>query len=97
MAIGISLQRWTDQGLRNIKDTVTRARAAIAAVQKAGGKLTTYYTQGQYDLISILEGSLDDETSSAIALGIVQAGNIRTETLRAFTIDEMERIIIEIP
>jgi uncharacterized protein with GYD domain len=97
MAIGISLQRWTDQGLRNIKDTIARARTAIAAVEKAGGKLTTYYTQGQYDLISILEGSLDDETSSAIALGIVQAGNIRTETLRAFTIDEMERIIRKIP
>ncbi|MGA2380955.1 MAG: GYD domain-containing protein [Spirochaetia bacterium] len=97
MPVSIVLMRWTDQGVRTVQDTVTRTRANLSAIEKAGGKMTVYWTQGRYDLIGIVEGPIDDETGSAIALSAVKAGNFRTETLRAFTIDEMERILKKVP
>ena len=93
MSVDIALNRWTDQGLRTVKDTVGRAREAIAAVAKLGGKMTIYWTQGQYDFISIVEGNVDNEASTALLFNIYKAGNVRSESLRAYTLDEMERIV----
>jgi len=97
MPVSIGLFRWTDQGLRNVKDTVTRTRANISAIEKLGGKVQVYWTQGRFDLVTIVEGPIDDETGSAMSLAVAKAGNARTETLRAFTIDEMERILSKVP
>jgi uncharacterized protein with GYD domain len=96
MPASIGLFRWTDQGLRNVKETVTRTRANISAIEKLGGKVSVYWTQGRFDLVAIVEGPIDDETGSAITLAVAKAGNARTETLRAFTIDEMERILAKV-
>ena len=61
----IALLNWTDQGVKNVKDSVKRTEQARAAIEKAGGKLTSsYWTQGQYDLVAITEYP-DDETASA--------------------------------
>ncbi len=98
MPVGITLWRWTDQGLRNVQGTVTRAREASAALAKIGAKVTTYWTQGRYDMVSIDQGGgPDEETSMAMLLGLLKAGNLRAESLRAFTIDEMERIVKKVP
>ena len=75
-----------------MKDTVTRSRENIAGIGKAGGKsIAVYYTQGRYDLVSITEAP-DEETAMAFLFSMNKAGNVRTETLRAFSLEEMENI-----
>lgn len=97
MASFVTLYRFTDQGLRNIKDTVTRVRAGLAALQKVGGKGTVYWTQGQYDMVGIFESPADEDAANAVLFGILQAGNVRTETMRALTAEEMERTLKKVP
>ena len=93
----VMLLKWTDQGIRNVKDTVTRSRELSAALEKAGGKtLGVYYTQGRYDLITIGEVP-NEETAMAFALSMSKAGNVRTETLRAFSMEAMESILKKVP
>ena len=91
------LYRWTDQGIRTVKDTVARSRENIAAFEKAGGKVKAlYYTQGRYDLIAICEVP-NEETAQAFALAQGKAGTVRTETMRAFSLEEMESILKKVP
>ncbi|MGW2637395.1 GYD domain-containing protein [Streptomyces sp. NPDC001348] len=89
----IALLNWTDQGVRNYKDTAKRAEAFGAAVQKLGAKLVNiYWTVGSYDLVAVVEAP-DDETATAALLQLGGVGNVRTTTLRAFGREEMEGII----
>ena len=93
----VTLFRLTDQGIRTVKDTVTRTRENVAAVEKAGGKtIAAYYTQGRYDIVSITEAP-SEETAMAFLFGMNKAGNVRTETLRAFSLEEMEKILKKVP
>ncbi len=97
MATYVSLLKWTEQGVKNVKDSVKRVRQAEEAVAKAGGRLVhVYYTQGEYDLVAIYEWS-DDETANAFFLSLAAAGNVKSQTSRAYSPDEMERIINKIP
>ena len=92
----ILLSNWTDQGVKNAKDTVKRAQAVAQAFEKAGAKLVqVYWTLGQYDLALIAEAP-NDETLTALALQAGMAGNIRSTTLRAFDEGEMEQILKKI-
>ncbi|MFI6225745.1 GYD domain-containing protein [Micromonospora echinospora] len=89
----VALLNWTDQGIRGYKDTGRRAEVFAAATQKLGAKLLNiYWTIGQYDVVALVEAP-DDETASAALLQLGGAGNVRTETLRAFGQEEIERII----
>jgi uncharacterized protein with GYD domain len=89
----ISLISWTEQGVRDFKDTLKRAEAAAQLAEKMGGKLKdVYWTVGPYDLVSVAEFP-DDETGTAFLLAIGSQGNIRTTTLRAFNSDEMKGIV----
>ncbi|GAA3793873.1 GYD domain-containing protein [Streptomyces phyllanthi] len=89
----VSLFNWTDQGIRNYKDTAKRAEAFVSAAQKLEVKLLSiYWTVGPYDLVAIVEAP-DDETATAALLQLGGVGNVRTTTLRAFGREEMERII----
>ncbi|GHE75491.1 GYD domain-containing protein [Streptomyces spiralis] len=89
----VSLLNWTDQGIRNYKDTAKRAEAFGAAVEKLGAKLLNiYWTVGPYDLVAVVEAP-DDETATAAFLQIGGVGNVRTTTLRAFGREEMDRIV----
>lgn len=89
----VTLLNWTDQGIRNYKDTAKRAEAFGSAVQKLGAKLVSvYWTVGPYDLVAIVEAP-DDETATAALLQLGGAGNVRTTTLRAFGREEMADII----
>lgn len=89
----IGLIKWTDQGLRNVKETTQRAQHARQMVEQMGGRMDIlYWTLGRYDIVAILEAP-DDETATAMVLRIGQAGAVRTETLRAFDATEMERIL----
>jgi uncharacterized protein with GYD domain len=93
MALYIALSNFTDQGIRNVKDTTKRAEAVKEAAGKFGAKMTQiYWTQGKYDLVAMIEAP-DDASATAFALAIGMAGNIRTQTLRAFTREEMNGIL----
>ena len=95
MATYIVLCQFTDQGARNVKETVSRAREVAAGVTKAGGKITFYWTQGRYDLIALAEGT--EELSMITSLISGKAGYVRTETLRAFSGEEMEGFLKKVP
>ncbi len=97
MATYITLFHWTDQGVQNVKETVNRVRQATAAFEQMGGKIKeVYWTQGPYDLIAIFDFP-DEETFTAALLTLARAGNVRGTTLRAFSADEMSRIVARIP
>jgi uncharacterized protein with GYD domain len=88
----IMLLGWTDQGIRNFKDTTRRADAAKREAERIGGKLTVYWTFGEYDIVCILEAP-NDEAAMEFGLKVGGLGNVRTTTLRAFTEEEIAKII----
>ena len=93
MGTYIALSNFTDQGVRSIKDTTKRADAVKEAAKKFGANMTQiYWTLGKYDLIAIIEAP-NDESATAFALAISGAGNVRMQTLRAFSKDEMNGIL----
>lgn len=97
MATYVTLLRFTQQGIQNIKQRPTRLKAAEAAFQAAGSELKQFYlTAGRYDAV-IVSDVPDDETVAKLALGVGSQGNVRTETLRAFTEDEYRKIIAALP
>jgi uncharacterized protein with GYD domain len=97
MATYIALSRFTDQGIRSIKDTTKRADAAKEAAKKFGANMThIFWTLGHYDLVTIIEAS-DEQAATALMLSISAAGNIRTETLRAFNQEEVGQILAKVP
>jgi uncharacterized protein with GYD domain len=96
MAIYISLMKFTEQGIRNIKESPDRYGAFKAMAEKMGITVRGfYYTAGRYDAVSIVEGS--DEAVTAALLKAGSLGNVRSETLRGFTVDEAKRIFGNIP
>jgi len=93
MANYIILGNFTDQGIRNVKETTKRAEAVSSMAEKAGATLKDiYWTLGAYDIVAVLEAP-DDETATALGLSISSLGNVRTQTLRAFTADEIDSIL----
>lgn len=97
MATYVVLLTFTDQGIHNIKDTTKRAAAFTDAAKSAGVTVKEmYWTLGQYDIVAIIDGP-DDVVITAIGLGLGKAGNVRTQTLRAFSLPEMETILAKLP
>lgn len=93
----ISLLKYTQKGIAEVKDSSKRRRAAEKAVAALGGKvLHTYLTLGRYDLVSVIEAP-DDETAARIALATGQQGYVSTETMRAFPEAEYDRLIESLP
>jgi uncharacterized protein with GYD domain len=89
----VSLFNWTDQGIRNVRDTVRRYDRSQELQVKHGVSLEgIYWTVGPYDLVAVAEAS-DEESMTAFLLELASAGNLRTTTLRAYDRDEMSRII----
>jgi uncharacterized protein with GYD domain len=84
---------WTEQGIKNVKDTVKRAKSFEDAIEKAGGKsLGFYYTIGRYDMVAIVQAPTDEAIASVL-FSLGSLGNVRTETLKAFSTDEAANII----
>jgi uncharacterized protein with GYD domain len=89
----ITLTKWTDQGVRNVKETVQRTAVYRADLERRGGKvLSMYWTQGSYDMVTTIEAP-DAQTATAALLAATSLGNIRTETFLAFSESEMTSII----
>ena len=93
MATYILLANFTEQGIRNVKDTVKRAEAFKESAGKFGVTVKDiYWTLGRYDLVVTVEGP-DDPSVTALGLALGALGNVRTQTLRAFEAGEMKQII----
>jgi uncharacterized protein with GYD domain len=93
MATYISLINWTDKGIGQFKNTVERAESAKQLAAKLGGNLKgIFWTVGPYDLVAISEAP-DDESATAFSLALGSQGNVRTTTMRAFSGEDMRRIV----
>jgi uncharacterized protein with GYD domain len=93
MATYVVLGQFTDQGIRNVKDTGKRAEALKDMARKVGGSIKeVYWTMGQYDIVAIMEAP-DDAAVTALLLTVGALGNVRTQSLRAFTPSEMQTIL----
>ena len=89
----VVLVNWTDQGIRNVKDTIERTDHGGELAKKHGLKLEqAYWTVGAYDMVTIFEAP-NEEALSAHLLEIGSLGNIRTTTLRAYDEQEMSGIL----
>src|SRR6266404_4496990 len=96
MATYVILIQFTDQGVRNIKDTVKRGDAAVAEAEKMGMKIVEeYWTMGAYDAVVVVDAP-NDESMSGFMLKIGSLGNVKSHTLRAFRREEMEGILAKI-
>jgi uncharacterized protein with GYD domain len=93
----ISLLHYTEQGIADAKNGPARLDAAREAYRKAGGELKAFYlTMGQYDVVAIAELP-DDATAARMALAIGGQGNVRSETVRAYTEPEYRKIVASLP
>jgi uncharacterized protein with GYD domain len=93
MATYVTLYRYTDQGMRAIGNAVALAQRWHGEAERRGIKvLALWWLQGQYDALTIVEGP-DEEAIAALLLAIGAEGSLRTETMRAYSADDLARIL----
>jgi uncharacterized protein with GYD domain len=93
MATFVILYKFTEQGVRNIKDSPKRTEAAKKAAARAGITIReTLWLQGEYDFIAIVEAP-DELAATAFNINILKLGNVRSHTMRAFTAEEITNIL----
>jgi uncharacterized protein with GYD domain len=93
----ISLVQFTDKGIQAAKETTQRVSEWAAKAKSRGVTIKDmYWTLGQYDQVCVFEAP-DDETAASVLLAADMLGNIRTQTLRAFSSSEMETILGKSP
>jgi uncharacterized protein with GYD domain len=93
MATYISLIKFTPQGITNIKEGPARLAAGKETLRRFGSELKTFYlTMGRYDIVTVSEAP-DDLSAAKVALAVNSAGNVSTETLRAFSEEEYREIV----
>lgn len=88
----ISLLRYTEQGIKNIKESPSRLDAARDLFRTMGAELKSFYlVNGRYDAVCIAEAP-DGATVARVMLTLGSKGNVRTETFQAFSEDEFRKI-----
>ena len=93
MATYIMLMHWTDQGIKNVKDSPKRLDAAREVAKKSGCTLGSFHmTIGHYDAVGMVEAP-DDDAMAKFTLMVGSGGNIRTTTLKAFSEDAYRKIM----
>jgi uncharacterized protein with GYD domain len=97
MATYISLIRFTHQGMEKIKESPARLDAARKLYEEQGAKLRDFFlVTGRYDAVVVVDAP-DDATVAKVALSLGSRGNVRTETMRAFTEQEYRTIVGALP
>ena len=97
MATYVVLAQFTDQGIRTVKNSPQRAGQVAEMAKTFGCEMKeVYWTLGQYDIVAIVEAP-DEQSFSACGFTLASAGNVRTETLRAFTKNELGAILGKMP
>ena len=93
----VTLVRYTDQGIKNIKESPARLEAAKKAAQSLGAEIKSFYLAlGTYDIVLTVD-SPNDETVARLALSLGSLGNVRTDTLRVFNETEFRKLISSLP
>jgi uncharacterized protein with GYD domain len=93
MAKYILLTNWTEQGIKNVKDSPKRLDAAKELARKHGGEIKKFYmATGMYDMLVILDLP-DDDAAAKFALNLGMLGNVRTTTLKAFSEESYRSIV----
>jgi uncharacterized protein with GYD domain len=96
MATYIMLASFTEQGIRNVKDTTKRADAFKELAKGSGASIKDiYWTLGQYDIVAVADAP-DEMTMTALGLALGKSGNVRTQTLRAFSQADMTAILAKV-
>jgi len=96
MAHYVVLANFTDQGIRNIKETGERAKAFRETAKNLGVKVKDiYWTLGHYDVVLTMEAS-DDGAAASLMMKVGSLGNLRSQTLRAFSEDEVSGFLRKI-
>jgi len=89
----VALINWTAEGIADFRNSVDRYEAAVEQFEEFGVRfLDHYWTLGDHDMVALVEAP-DDESLAAGLLRAGAGGNIRTRTMRAFSRDEMRRVI----
>ena len=97
MPIYVTLYKFTDQGIKAVKESPARVDAVVKGIEGMGGKvLGVYYTMGEYDMIAIAE-TPNDEAAWTTALMVGRAGNVRSTTMKAYTKDQFAEIVKKLP
>jgi uncharacterized protein with GYD domain len=93
VVIYVVLANFTDQGIRNAKDSPKRAEAFKQMANTFGVTVRElFWTQGQYDIVTIVEAP-DESSVMALSLSLGALGNVRTESMRAFSATDMKGIV----
>ena len=92
----ITLVKWTDQGIRTVKDSPKRAEAFRHEVEKVGGKVQIFFTLGEYDIVAATEAP-SDEVYLRLSLWLGSLGNVRTTTLKAWPEADAAKVIAQLP
>ncbi len=80
----VMLAHWTEQGMKQLKDSPRRVDAAKRELKEMGGDFKSFYmTMGDYDLVAVYEAP-DDAVAARFTLMLGQLGNVRSTTLKAF-------------
>ncbi|MCA1367701.1 GYD domain-containing protein [Bradyrhizobium sp. BRP14] len=84
MTTYVVLPNWTEQGIKNVRESPRRLDAAKKLLQEMGGSFKEFYlTMGEYDMVAVCEAP-DDAVAARFALTLGMNGNVRTRTLKAF-------------
>ncbi len=85
--------QWTDQGIRSVKESTKRLEVGKKKLKEMGGEIKAFYmTTGAYDMLAVVEVP-NDEVLAAHLLWLGSQGNLRTQTVRAFTEEEHRKIV----
>jgi uncharacterized protein with GYD domain len=96
MAKYIILANWTDQGIRNIKDSAKRDAGLALAKQQGCVYESFFMTMGGFDMVSVVDAP-DDETLAKHIFAVCSGGNLRTITLKAFPEESYRSIVADLP
>ena len=93
----ITLYKWTENGMKTIKEAPARIAAAVKRTETAGGKLLgVYVTMGEYDLVAVYEARSDEDAAAGLfTQGML--GTVRSTTLKAFTAEQFAEIVKKLP
>ncbi|MGA7922600.1 MAG: GYD domain-containing protein [Thermoplasmata archaeon] len=98
MPMYVTLYKLTDQGRKTIRDSPKRAREIVAKIDKMPGHKVhqVLYTTGRYDMVVVSEAP-NDQAANAVALSTMAAGNVVGETLHAYTLDDIDKVVSKLP
>jgi uncharacterized protein with GYD domain len=93
MATFVATITFTDQGVKSIRETTRRAASFKAAAKKLGVKVReVYWCLGHFDGLLIFEAP-DGDTATSAMLFLAAQGNVKTQTVQAFTAGQIEKIL----